>query len=950
MPMARKLLSEQLTKTLHIALFLLIALFGMQANAQSVLLPGDVVIVSANADTQSIDFIPLIDIKKGTELYFSNGHWDDSTQTLTGVELKVTFEEQIQAGTNIHVNGLLNESISVSGELSFEGGTHRLFAYQKESEQHRFIFALGWGKGHIWSSPEHPDEGSDIPESLKEQENTYLLLSEASNHQYYIKNGASGTRNLLLKFVGDEANWRSSEETPFPVFGTSFNLLSPPVILFDQSLTTVQESDSFAVLNVAIYQHDGSRLSVDVAFDSLRSITSPSDFNGFDMATINFTGLIGDGVYEVKVPLNDDDIYEGRETGIFTLRNLSKGNFGDFLTNSLVVLDNEQPDVFISNIQTSEQEAGYVELTNNEDGVVSLSGWSLSTNKQSYIFPEGVVVYPKKSIQWIDSTEKPESDTAKNRFYSDLKKPLLSATGGTLVLKDFNGELIQEVKYMENKRAVRNSSTDKPDIVANNKLGEEDRVGDDQVGPEMGSEVSVLQSNDPGYKVLVAQNGLNEAFSNTKFHFWNEQNQMLEEYKTSMASGNGQDIVFGFFESNEMEQLAEWAESEMKMKGSPDVLDFTISATDNNSNKMVDGLEGLNLIINDLDKPIDPRRFAELVNTNYPDLILNPVIYLIRKNTAGELDFVPLKEDDIIPANAPFWVMLENLQEPVQVSLSLEALMQEPQKDEEEEPVESEIGLMEFTLSAIDREQKEKVALNFVEEGVTTTIKDLNSYPQLFLPNHPMLTLAINKGDDYFSELTLSSKMEQGLTLPVQFVVTESSQLNLSVSEWQGIPEDWEIKLEDRSAEKEYNLRKDFSITFEHSVEVVDAENVNEEVTGLDNYSVDDRFYIHITPPNQNVTEQTAEADLPRELELHQNFPNPFNPETTISFYLPESEEIRLSVFNIVGQPVAVIAEGRLSAGEHQFEWDATDKPSGMYIYQLEVGKSVMTRKMTLVK
>ncbi len=87
-----------------------------------------------------------------------------------------------------------------------------------------------------------------------------------------------------------------------------------------------------------------------------------------------------------------------------------------------------------------------------------------------------------------------------------------------------------------------------------------------------------------------------------------------------------------------------------------------------------------------------------------------------------------------------------------------------------------------------------------------------------------------------------------------------------------------------------------------------------------------------------------------RQLELHQNFPNPFNPVTTISFYLPEPEEIKLSVFNIVGQPVAVIAEGSLSAGEHQFEWDATDKPSGMYIYQLEVGKNVMTRKMTLVK
>ncbi len=107
---------------------------------------------------------------------------------------------------------------------------------------------------------------------------------------------------------------------------------------------------------------------------------------------------------------------------------------------------------------------------------------------------------------------------------------------------------------------------------------------------------------------------------------------------------------------------------------------------------------------------------------------------------------------------------------------------------------------------------------------------------------------------------------------------------------------------------------------------------------------------MHITPVDAQSEEEAEKIDLPRKLELHQNFPNPFNPVTTISFYLPEPGEIKLSVFNIVGQPVAVITEGSYAAGEHQFEWDATDKPSGMYIYQLEAGKSVMTRKMTLVK
>lgn len=951
--MAPKLLSEKLSKTLHIALFFFIASLSMQAIAQSVLLPGDVVIVSANADTQSIDFIPLIDIEKGTELYFSNGHWDDSTQTLTGSELKVIFQKQIPAGSNIHINSKLDESISVSGDLKFEGGTHRLFAYQKAAEKkYRFIFALGWGKGHIWASADSSNQGSDIPISLREQKDTYLTLGEASNHQYYIRNGASGTRKLLLKFVGDEANWRSSEEISFPVFGTSFNLLSPPVILFDQSITTVRESDSVAILNVAIYEHDGSRLSVDVVFDSLRSIASKTDFNGFNSASINFTGLIGDGVYEVKVPLKDDEEYEGRETGIFTLTNISKGNFGDFLTHSLVLLDNEQPDVLISQVQNSEQEPGFVELTNNENGVVSLSGWTLSSNNQTVTFSENAVLYPKETLQWMDTSGEPESDTSEYILYSNLNKPLLSIKGGTLVLKDFNGEVIQEVTYSENKRAER-ANAGRQDIVSNERVRNVDTEQGQTGAPVIGSQISVLEVNNPGYKVLAAQFGLKEALPNIKdveLYQWNEPKQGFEPFNPDAAPVSAQNIVFGYFEPNEMKQLAEWVSSEMKVKEAAHSLDFLVSATDYNENETVDGLEGLNGIMNEMDEPIDPQRFLELIKAEYPEININPVIYVIRQNSVGELNFVSVDEEEEIAPHVPFWVMLENFQEPIQISLAREQLMQEVEVSDHEEPMEEQSGWVEFTLTTANSIQQEKVALNFVGEGNTTVIKDLNSYPQLFLPNHSMLAMAFNKGDDYFSELTLSTKMEQRVTLPVHFAVTQSGQLNFSVSGWENVPSEWEIILEDRSTEKEYNLRKDFSISFEHTAPSQSEANVAQGERALSDYSEDDRFFVHISPLNKNVVDEPVEADVPKELELHQNFPNPFNPETTISFYLPESKEIRLSVFNIVGQPVAVIVEGTLSAGEHQFEWDATDKPSGMYIYQLEVGKNVLTRKMTLVK
>jgi hypothetical protein len=419
--MAKKLLSKKLQQSIHIALFFFVAMLGYTATAQTVLLPGDVVIVSANADTHSIDFIPLIDIEKGTTVYFSNGSWNDSTKVLTGQELQVRFNENIPAGTNLHINSVDDERFTLSGELLFEGGTFRLFNYQKEEGFYRFIYALGWGKGNIWNKAGEITNGSDIPGSLKENEHTYLTLGDASNHQYFIRNGASGTRKLLLKFVSEPSHWRNNESAPFPIFGTSFNLLTPPVVLFDQSVSTVVESDSVAILNVAIYEHNGSRLTVDVTFDSLRSITNTSDFNNFKTKRLNFTGLIGDGVYEVKIPLNDDAIYEGRETGIFTLDNLTHGNFGDFLSHSLIVLDNEQPEILISEVVNASDGAGYVDIKNMEDGVVSLSGWSLESGNQRFVFDDKAVLYPLESIRFKDKSAISKADSALNAVASTLK-------------------------------------------------------------------------------------------------------------------------------------------------------------------------------------------------------------------------------------------------------------------------------------------------------------------------------------------------------------------------------------------------------------------------------------------------------------------------------------------------------------------------------------------------
>jgi len=83
---------------------------------------------------------------------------------------------------------------------------------------------------------------------------------------------------------------------------------------------------------------------------------------------------------------------------------------------------------------------------------------------------------------------------------------------------------------------------------------------------------------------------------------------------------------------------------------------------------------------------------------------------------------------------------------------------------------------------------------------------------------------------------------------------------------------------------------------------------------------------------------------------LQQNRPNPFNPTTDISFALPEASVVRLEIYNVMGQKVSVLVDGRLPAGTHTFTWDGSSVASGIYFYRLQAGPVVETRKMVLLK
>lgn len=87
-----------------------------------------------------------------------------------------------------------------------------------------------------------------------------------------------------------------------------------------------------------------------------------------------------------------------------------------------------------------------------------------------------------------------------------------------------------------------------------------------------------------------------------------------------------------------------------------------------------------------------------------------------------------------------------------------------------------------------------------------------------------------------------------------------------------------------------------------------------------------------------------------RTASLSHNYPNPFNPGTTIHFSLPGRMQVNLDVFNIIGQHVATLASGIMSAGDHEVKWNAASQPSGVYLYHLRAGDMNEVRKMILAK
>jgi plastocyanin len=95
---------------------------------------------------------------------------------------------------------------------------------------------------------------------------------------------------------------------------------------------------------------------------------------------------------------------------------------------------------------------------------------------------------------------------------------------------------------------------------------------------------------------------------------------------------------------------------------------------------------------------------------------------------------------------------------------------------------------------------------------------------------------------------------------------------------------------------------------------------------------------------------EPVSSNVPGKYELYQNFPNPFNPSTTIQFDIAERVPVDISIYDMRGAKIATLVSEQLSAGSYKVTWDGSSGPSGAYFIRFSAGSFTQTKKMVLIK
>ncbi len=740
-----------------------------------------------------------------------------------------------------------------------------------------------------------------------------------------------------------------------------------PTLSFAQPDQTVNENAGEVSVEVVLSGSLETPLDMRVELQPGLSNAGRDDFLGPVSQSLRFQpGDENRFTGTVDFRLDDDEIFEGEEVAVFHLAvrdGAASPVIAEYDSLRLTITDNDRPGVVFNEIlpgsgQSSVRGLAFLELVNNEEEQVDLSGWSVETGKGSaYRFSEGTIIPGGGGLVLLLAGELKRSPAG--AFILRAPALELDTESDIVSLQNGEGQVIDRYSYRDFPPEV--SRVRQPEGTGSFVNHAQAKGADGRVhsaalradgtyfqhakilqgapgwrmlsSPYRGLTVSSLEE----YFPLQGNNGNDIPGRATLYSGFDGQRFTVPEgTDTPLPPGNGFLAWFGQPGSRESPP-----HRSLRVQNEED-------SPGNASIPLHGNGEGWNLVGNPYRLPLNTSEISEWVRGG--ELKSSVVQYWNgRKNTW----MVGTLTSGAVEAWQGFVIQNRDA-----------ATLEVPERSGSRNvsfDAPSEGRVLSFRLngtSADGFETNDRAAVMVFEEGASHGWDQRDALKLNPLSSHYAQLNMLGSRDGEPVAKAQDSRplnLESSLTLPME-VVTRGTSGSFELR-WdrENLPESWELTLNDRIADRQVNLNVADTYTFkmEDSPAPSAAEAEGQELLPprLESASPGSgdaaRFTLTIDPGEAEL--QDTETDT-ESVRLLPNYPNPFTESTTIHFELSEEKEVTLSIWNILGQRMDVLADRVLDSGPHRMIWNPGNLPAGLYIVKLEVDGRLYHRRITLIK
>lgn len=968
---------------------------------------GDIGFVGFNSDGPGDGFSVVLftGYSAGDKVHFTSEEWDGSS--FVGSGGSITWEAPaggISPGTILVFSDVEGTPTVNTGtitddtnmDLSGSGDVIYAFIGPDKDTPNTFLGALA-SDANLYSQPDGT-QGTLANTGLTEAGNETILLTDNIDVAAFIGDRSGNTPTGYRSKLNDiSGNWQeengSGDQSSLilPFDETAFTIIAPPTIAFSSSKESVNEGNTIN-LTVELVQANNIDVDVDIVFMASSSSAGSSDINNFSSQTISFTGASTGASQDVSLTLANNDGFEGTEKAVFVLQNNNTGSIISPSEFTLTINDDETPDIYINEIHADPasglngdadrngtrdgNDDEFVEIVNNQDTAIDISNWEFYNESDlKHKFPSGTVIPAKSAlVLFADESVSPRGNFGGAIVQSSNESSTLSLVNGgdTIFLYDSNGNEIVSVNYPEasnNQSIVRSDDTSSGSFVdhsdATGSGGDLFSPGTKIDGTAFGSKYAIGIRGTEGWRMISSpvQNAtFNDFFGNLwmqgipgsddpggsgTLYTWRESDGGSFEAPSGMSNNitPGQGYIVYVFEDDEYSTpgIQGGFPKVINTNGTENssTVNVTVSAKDADGSNGINGNEGWNLLGNPFAADLSVGSLITALEDVDPAVNANIYVWDHEANS-GNGDYTLLSSGDRIAPFQAFFVRFTNEVNEGTVTFDKTELEANTGTEFFKNNTEDSFA---FDIELHGQKYFDSYTVEFSENGTV----ELDRYDafKLFSLNANSINLFSTHAENQLQKNMLPKDLETNLEIPLSFNANGRNNLTFRWKNIDDLPNDWNVMLTDKQEDREIDLR----VAKEYQFTVASVENEQSaKKRGLLNKRKESgessRFVLSLVPN----LDTTNGRNIPESVKLNPNYPNPFNPTTTIPYEIAEDAEVKLTVWNMIGQKVATLVDGMVEAGAHQETWNANNMPSGIYIARFEVGNEVFTRKMTLIK